>query len=498
MPAPATIGTGRLTRFAEAAFNALAPDFQFRTDTVTLSGGNLARIPNRRGADALVMTAGTLAAPAPDPIFGGHPSLSFAGAQYLDSDMTPAAWSFTNDGTAFDGFMVFSLPTPASNQTLVGTTTGSTSGKGFRSNMFSGTLSLIVGNGGSGHVNRAAGSPLSNKAYYHHFYVNSANALQALSALNANVGSAGSYVGGAPAAGAPLGTLRLGADSAGANWSTMRFVELILFKRLLTEYQHQVVREYLAERYGIAAPALDAPTRKILRLVPRTFIDPAYYATVGGKVSALLDRAMPGHSFSQAAANQQVPIPLPDAAMNGALSLAFAGGQSYASSFPGSAWTYLYQANATAYTLSTTTDFAISRVIVGNRTGTAPDWRAYSYASTIGGGPAVLISSNSSTPYLQVTGGATVLGAPQMLRITNDAAAIYLHEAAVKLAELTGVVYPTVASVSTLALGSSNPGALQGPHIGTIGGVVLFDRMLSAADAATFSEASLEKWGRAA
>src|SRR5207342_1129086 len=137
-----------------AAFDALAPSFQFRSDTVSLAGGNVTTIPNRKGSDALVIAAGTLAAPAPDALFGGAPSIVFSAAQYLDSNLAPLAWAFGSDGSGFEMFNVFGQTTVGATGTFCATTNAvSTSSKGFRFGTFSSSCTMIVGNGSLGIVN---------------------------------------------------------------------------------------------------------------------------------------------------------------------------------------------------------------------------------------------------------------------------------------------------------------------------------------------------------
>ncbi|HEY6878775.1 MAG TPA: hypothetical protein VI299_12185, partial [Polyangiales bacterium] len=94
------------------------PAFQFRADTVTLAGGNVETIPNRRGTDALVAATGTLAAPARDALFGGAPSLVFRGAQRLDSNLPASAWTFLHDGSGMEMVVVVYSTSAVNDQTL--------------------------------------------------------------------------------------------------------------------------------------------------------------------------------------------------------------------------------------------------------------------------------------------------------------------------------------------------------------------------------------------
>jgi hypothetical protein len=333
--------TGGRRAASEAAFDALAPDFQFRADTVTMSGNNVATIPNRRGGDALVMAAGTLAAPAGDARFNGAPSLLFTGTQWLDSNLAPSAWAFGHDGSGFEAHCVM-VESNANSDITVCSTCGPTLGaKGFRLRVYAMAPWFLAGTGAALVVNVGNGFlGYDTPAFVHGATLKNGAPIPASVFLNAQTLAAN--LGTAPVAGAPDATLRLGATAAGASPASMRFAELAIWRRVLHEWERQQWREYVQARYGIAAPVVTGIDRELLSLKPYSWIRADYYATAGGKVTSMLDKAMPGHSLSQASAASQVPNPTPSAEFNNQPAFAFNGSTAlYASTLPKSGWSLL-------------------------------------------------------------------------------------------------------------------------------------------------------------
>lgn len=78
----------------------LAPSHRYLARVNTLSGGNIATIPNVGTAGGHMAPAvGTLAAPTANAGLGGQLCLSAAGTQYLQSSLAASAWRFLHDGT---------------------------------------------------------------------------------------------------------------------------------------------------------------------------------------------------------------------------------------------------------------------------------------------------------------------------------------------------------------------------------------------------------------
>jgi hypothetical protein len=239
----------------ESALNATLPDFQFRADAAVLSAGNVASIPNRRGADSLNIGAGTLAGPAADPIFGNAASLLFTGTQWLDSTLPPSAWRFAHDGSGFEIITVF-CPTDAST-TYAAISTGTPgTGVGFvqQNNSANGSHEFYVRNV-SGTITPVGvtGQTTPNVATYYHDCHSASNSPQYQAFTKAAMIGQGPYSGGSPALNTdPVGTLRLGAFVTGTFIAKMRWCETLIYKRILTDYERQIVREYIRDRYGIA------------------------------------------------------------------------------------------------------------------------------------------------------------------------------------------------------------------------------------------------------
>lgn len=332
---------------------ALAPSYQFRADTVTLSVGNVATIPNRRGSDALVLAAGTLAAPAADAAFGGAQSIVFSGTQWLDSNLAASAWKFLHDGTGCEMFIVLAATTSATDKCVHAThdvTLGSTTAGIYQALGQSPSLQdTIIANGtaspANGRTVSNTGSTFAplNTAQYSSYSLGTSQPFvyQKFSGAT-NYAAVASYTGGGPSSGNPGGTLRLGADLAGSARAFVgKWCETLIFPRVLHEYERQIVREYLQARYGIAAPSLTGADRDIMSLLPFSWLDAAAYNQSGGLVTAFLDRARPGHTYTQGTTGLQVSVPATDATLNGALSATFAGGQRYASTLAAAAWKFL-------------------------------------------------------------------------------------------------------------------------------------------------------------
>lgn len=338
---------------------ALAPTYQFRADTVTLSAGNVATIPNRRGSDALVVAAGTLAAPVAGT--SGAQKLVFGGTQWLDSSLAASAWKFLHDGT---GCEVFHVCAPASigAGTRVSLSTQATLAVGsIGATLTQSTAArrMYVANGAAASVDSSGGTLTANVATYHNVYLGTAQPLVYNNFVaEASVGS-GNAAAATPSSSNPANTLRLGALGGGGSAATEDWYETIIFPRVLHEYERQIVREYIGARYGIAAPSLTGADRDIMSMLPFSGPRADAYNTSGGKVTSFLDRARPGHTFAQGNSSLQVVNPTADAALNGQLSAPFIAANPYVSSLASSAWRFLHDGTGqTVYLVLVPTNIA--------------------------------------------------------------------------------------------------------------------------------------------
>lgn len=325
---------------AEAAMEALAPAHQYRADTVTLSGGNVATVPNRRGAGAMVVAAGTMAAPAADALFAGAHSLVFSGTQYLDSNLPAADFARLSSGAGSETFHVFS---PTSGTGMVSTTRNDNATTEVGHSLYFGGGNINryrLTNGSAQNVATDAGTLVYDAATYQNVSLSTSEPSHYVSFVRETAAASG-FVSGTLSAAAPLRTLRIGAHGNLAAIAQMRWCETLIFTRVLSEYERQIVREYIAARYGIAAPSVTGLDRDILSMVPFAQPRADYYSSAASKVTAWLDRARPGHTLLQASGALQLANPASDALFGGQLVGNFTGGQWYQSSLPAAAWTFL-------------------------------------------------------------------------------------------------------------------------------------------------------------
>lgn len=311
----------------------------YRADTSSLSGANLATLPNRGLAGgSLTVSAGTLAAPTADANFGGAQSVTFAGTQELTSSLPPNAWQFLQDGSGCEICSVVYFSGTAINNSLWTTRNATTGATNFRSNdtnshayalSSGGTLNLLANTGA---ITTDASMLIADSF--------GASAVPQYVCWNGNVAV---QAGSATTTGAtPDHSWKLGGAASG----TVRFrggwAETLIFDFVLTPYERQLLREYVQNRYGIAAPVVPAEDRPVLKLNPFSWIRADYYSTASGKVSAFLDKVLPGHSMAQGTAANQVSNPASSANWKSQFTAVFGGNQRYISSLPKIAWKFLH------------------------------------------------------------------------------------------------------------------------------------------------------------
>lgn len=328
---------------AESLMESFSPAYQFRADVVTLSGGNVATIKNRRGADSLVLAAGMLAAPASDIIFGGAQSIAFTGTQWLDSNQPASSFAFTADGSGCEVVTVFCPADSVTNGIFLATgNSGSTYGMVQKCNNASGTHEYIVRNATTIVVSTsAAAQAAAGVATYFDDYCGSASPLQ-FCALTKQAASAAGAFSATPGTGTTAGTLRLGNQVNGAFPCAVRWCETLIFDRVLSEWERQIVREYIQSRYGIAAPSMTDVDRDILSMVPFMDIRADNYISASSKVTTLLDSARPGHKLSQVSPSAQTLDPTIEAIFGNQLAIEFTNAQNYDSNLPLGAFSFLH------------------------------------------------------------------------------------------------------------------------------------------------------------
>lgn len=245
-----------LTTAGDADIAALAPAHWYRADTYALSGGNLATLTNRGSAGgALSVTAGTLAEPAVDASFGGQRTIAFTGSQKLTSGSAASAFKFLHDGTGAEAFVVFVNDAPsATDRYILATSTASTTQVGYAMlarGPASDNVAIYVPNGsGQSYYepipNTASGTPL-----YIHSTLKTGLTPQAGrgTALN-NFTAAASF-----SSSDPTQTLTIGTNT-GTAYAIARVADVLLFPRILSAAEREVVRDYIRVRYGIGVVTL--------------------------------------------------------------------------------------------------------------------------------------------------------------------------------------------------------------------------------------------------
>lgn len=330
----------------EALVTGLAPRHWYRADTYTLSGSNLATLPNRNTTvgGALVMAAGTLSAPASDGALGGAHSVTFNAAEYLDSNLAASEFLPMGDGTGCEVLTVWVPTTIAAGTQYLWSTRNSSGAAQQGASMYrAGAIpgALIANAAGSAPWNGLAGTAVVGQPILLHSFHKFTDPVSYGVFNGGTLTASGTSYTTAPSGVNPAG-FRLGAAFTTPLAGAFRWAETMVFYRVLTEFERQQVREYIQARYGIAAPSVSALDKGILALSPFSWPRADYYATSGGKITALSDRAMPGHTYAQASGVLQAADPAVDALLNGQLSVTFNGSFRYQSSLAAAQWAHFH------------------------------------------------------------------------------------------------------------------------------------------------------------
>jgi hypothetical protein len=333
---------------SDSIIAAMNPRHWYRADTVTLSGANLASMQNRGSAGGQMnLAGGVLAAPSADGVLQGAPSINFTASQWLSSSLPASEYRALHDGTGAEAFVIGCLTGGGVRVPLA--TRDSSSGAGTHMFVSTAQYGGSVGNGTSLVYNISGTLPDQlNAATYAHMIFKSTEEPK-IAIFGKDIPCTTSSNAVSLSSGDPVGTLTIGAQVGGATPVYMRIADVLIFYRRLTPYERQQVREYIAARYGIPAPVWSAEDRQILQLNPFSWIRADYYATAGGKVTAFLDKVLPGHSMAQGTLAAQVAVPAPDVSFKGRQVAQFAGAQWYDSSLPPAAWSFFHDGSGMEY-----------------------------------------------------------------------------------------------------------------------------------------------------
>jgi hypothetical protein len=190
----------------------------------------------------------------------------------------------------------------------------------------------------------------------------------------------------------------------------MRWCETLVFRRVLSEYERQIVREYIQDRYAIASPAIVGPDREILKLVPFCDFRAGAFTLAGANASAFLDKARIGHSFGAAVA-QQVVAPTPSALFGGAPAAIFGGASSYTSNLVASSWNFLVRGTgATVFFAYAPQNPTQNSLLLASATGIAAGVTGFTLFSTPGVGTIQAFAIDAATAVSSIAGPPQVQG----------------------------------------------------------------------------------------
>jgi hypothetical protein len=234
----------------EGVIASLRPFSWFRADNFAISAAGTTLVAafvdkmNLTHSLAQVTAANQVSASLPDASIGNQQSAVFSGSQNYTSTYAPSAWSFLYNGSGYEAFVVmvpsvvnilggiFQTGVPSNNSTGLSVYTFNTQ---LVSRVANGTTSsLSISDSGTLKVDLP-------------FIVNTSFVSPATPGNILRVNFRNAYgtdlIGSLPTS---LGTsLVLGFSSQ------MRWADLIIFKRVLTQYERQNVQAYIRTRYGL-------------------------------------------------------------------------------------------------------------------------------------------------------------------------------------------------------------------------------------------------------
>lgn len=474
------------------------PRHWYRADTNTLSGGNLSTLVNRGSAVGSSMAvSGTIAAPAADPNLNNAPSISPNGKYLFSTAAASTEFKYLHDGTGCD---VFTVITPSAVgltgtfQNIWGTTdqaSGTETGTYCRLRYTSALIDYVVGNG-SAAVISTNGWAHGQTAYVLRNSYKESTAVPAAYMFSGVGKGVVNTSSGVPSTSDPLRLFRIGATGSAAYSFLGQIAEVLMFDRRLSPYEAQQVYEYVQERYGIAAPVVSAEDRKIMQLNPFSWIRSDYYSSSGGKVTAFLDKVLPGHSLTQGTSANQVAEPSADSLMLNQAVVSFAGNQYYSSSLPIAAWTFMHSGSGVDAILVLRVVSSNSGVLLSTRSGST-GFTLYTGASArgayVGNGAsnvvnhtAYPISPSNTTSYFRLMYNSSTT--PQWRHYDKF---FTLGSGAQSTAPSSGL------AEATLRLGANTGGGQASTF--TFADLLIFDKTLTPAEILTVNNYLIKKYG---
>ncbi len=241
------------------------------------------------------------------------------------------------------------------------------------------------------------------------------------------------------------------------------------------------------------APSID---QTITALSPFAWLRADSYNVSSGKVTAFVDKAQPGHVMQQSTPANQVATPAPNAALNGQLSAAFvtASATNYTSSLPASAWTFLHDGSgATVIFLwvpNTATQFQTCWATLA---GTTTPGAMLENVSNASNGIGHFVGGSGVVAVNRSTAGSFTVGAATYFETSLSAAAWRTAQKGTQTGTGAPGTLSSAAPANTLALGRRANGT-EAASIG-FGDLLIFNRVLTAPERATFAAYALARYG---
>jgi len=410
---------------------ALRPNFHYSAAQAVTDGTNLISLPELiGGASSLVVSAGVIAAPAPDALFNGAPSIAFTGTQHVTSDAAVSLTTFMHDGSGCEIAHVLVNTAAAGSTRTVSSTNMGSAGQGhlMSHHTTNDTYVAVTDNGGTLIAQTLIATGVGKPGYpgvpylfnWHgqKFYGNMQENVQHVNVLSQTVlaGADPPYLGTA-------GPFRLGARNTtaaggpGNNFGQFRWCETFIFSRILTAYEREQLRDYVQQTYGIDAHAFafNNAERQVLALDPYSWLRPDYVTIAAGKVTELKELSGSGGLWPQATTTRQIATPAPDAEFNNQPVGIFTGAaaQSYQYSLPTFSWSNVISGLSGGehwHVLAPTAAAAFTLHQVGGSATTDPRYLHKLDLTT--GGSLPVIGGNSGAVVAPAGGSAVVLNAP--------------------------------------------------------------------------------------
>lgn len=229
-----------------------AGDARFEASSYTIdevTGKTSAFVDLNDGTHTLAQSTDALQVVVPTAAtsLNGQLAASFAGGQRYVSSRAASAWKFLHDGTGCDVWGVFT--NSVNGREWAATVTGlSTTEVGVQFYVAPTTVDYYASNGTGYIISRTVSRVANGTGLYVRSSYDAAATPQVVQQSGGN-SSTGS-TSGSPSAADPLGTLTLGAGTAGNLPATMSWAAMYVFKRRLASQEASRLVSYIYSRWG--------------------------------------------------------------------------------------------------------------------------------------------------------------------------------------------------------------------------------------------------------